>query len=74
MQGHTQLGYIGIDQYGHHYHIEKHPRKELLEQLGRQHANKMYCDLKGGGVRHKGYVIAGLWIDVYRICRWKEGL
>ena len=66
------LGYIGFDQYGQHYRIDKYPRKELLEQLGRKHANKMYVDLKDGGTRHIGYVIAGNWISVYRIGLWKE--
>ena len=69
---HVQLGYLGIDQYGNHYKIDKHPRKELLEELGRKHARKMYVDLKQGGSRHVGYVIAGHWIEVYRICQWKR--
>ena len=69
---HRQLGFLGVDQYGHKYHIQKNPRKELLEQLGRSHAEKMYCDTTNGKTRHKGYVIAGLWIDVYRVCAWKE--
>ena len=68
-----QFGFIGIDQYGNHYTIDKHPRKELLEELGFKHASKMYCDLKSGGVRHKGYVIGNHWINVYRVCQWKEG-
>lgn len=65
------LGYIGIDQYGDHYHIKQHPRKELLEQLGTSHASKMYCDLNNGGTKEKGYVIAGRWIDVYQLHAWK---
>jgi hypothetical protein len=67
-----KLGYIGIDQYGHHYTIEKHPRKELLEQLGSTHADKMYVDTKAGLTKHKGYIISGLWISVYAIHEWKE--
>lgn len=66
-----QLGFMGIDQYGQHYKINKHPRKELLEQLGRQHASKMYVDTVSGKVRHAGYIIAGLWIDIYRVCEWR---
>jgi len=66
------LGYLGIDQYGQHYTIKKHPRKELLEQLGSTHASKMYVDLKSGGSREKGYVISGLWIDVYQVHLWKN--
>ena len=66
------LGYIGIDQYNNHYHIKKHPRKELLDQLGATHASKMYADLKGGGSRETGYVINGHWVDVYSIHQWKD--
>jgi len=68
----TKLGYIGIDQYNNYYVIKKYPRKELLEQLGSKHADKMYVDLKGGGSREKGYIIKGLWIDIYQIHSWKE--
>ena len=66
------LGYIAFDQYGNNYHIKKHPRKELLEQLDRQHAEKMYVDTIDGKVRHIGYVIGGLWLRVNPICSWKE--
>ena len=68
------LGYLGIDQYGQHYHIKKHPREELLDKLGRKHASKMCVDLEGGGYRQKGYVIGGLWIDVlevHNVSKWK---
>lgn len=66
-----KLGYIGIDQYGQHYTLKKHPRKELMEQLGCKHASKMYVDTKSGETRVKGYVIAKHWIDVYEIHEWK---
>jgi hypothetical protein len=62
------MNFIGIDQYGQHYYINKHPRKELLEQLGASHASKMYID---DGV-HTGYVIQNLWIDVFKIKPFKE--
>lgn len=67
------LGFIGIDQYGTHYHIKKHPRKELMEQLGSRSASKMYLDAKEGKCKHVGYVIKRCWISVYRICQWKGG-
>lgn len=66
-----RLGYIGIDQYGQHYHLRKSPRKELLDQIGASRAHKMYCDTARGKVKHKGYVIKGLWIDVYAVHEWK---
>ncbi len=65
------LGYIGIDQYGSHYNIKKHPRKELLEYLDRKHARKMYIDTTTGKAKHVGYVIGNLWINVYAVCEWK---
>ena len=67
-----ELGYIGLDQYGKHYVIKKSPRKELLEYFGVKHADKMYIDTKEGKQKHKGYIIAGNWIDVYRIGEWKS--
>lgn len=68
---HKQLGYLGVDQYGGKYMIKKFPRKELLEQTGFSRADKIYVDTPGGAV-HEGYVIGGLWIEVYRIYQWKE--
>jgi len=59
--------YMGVDQYGDTYHGLKHPRKDLMGRLGSTHADIMYCDLKGGGSRRKGYVIAHRWIDVYEV-------
>lgn len=67
-----QLGYIALDQYGNHYTIQKHPRKELMAKLGATGAAKMYQDTKDGKVRHVGYVIRRHWLDVYRVCEWKE--
>ena len=64
-----KLGYLGIDQYGGRYKIDKYPRKELLAQLGRAHAELMYQDSKNG-TRRAGYVIAGLWISVYEVHEW----
>lgn len=67
-----QVGYIAIDQYGTAYQIgDNPPRKWLLNHFGRQHADKMYCDTKDGKVQHTGYVIAGHWIRVFRVCEWK---
>jgi len=70
---HNQLGYLGIDQYGTHYIIDKHPRKELLVKTGHKHTSKMYRDVKGGAL-HVGYIIADLWIEVFRVCQWKDAV
>lgn len=60
--------YIALDQYGNHFSIKKHPRKELLEHFGRQHADKLYHDnLLTGETEHIGYVIDGHWLSVFRL-------
>ncbi|MFA5382418.1 MAG: hypothetical protein WC356_04575 [Candidatus Micrarchaeia archaeon] len=73
-----KLGYIGIDQYGTSYRGLKYPRKDLLDKLGRKHADKMWADVLHNGVyeknepkrHHIGYIIAGLWIRVYTVYDW----
>ena len=68
------LGYLGVDQYGQCWKIKKHPRKELMEQLGSTGASIMYCDTLGGETRRIGYVISGLWIDVFKVYpAYREG-
>ena len=63
--------YMGVDQYGQYYHGLQHPRKDLLDRLGRKHADKMYRETQDGESRHVGYVIAGCWIDVFEVIPWK---
>ena len=66
------LGYMAIDQYNMTYHIGMNPpRKWLLNHLCRQHAEKMYVDMKDSTSHHTGYVIAGLWLTIYRVGAWK---
>ena len=60
--------FMGVDQWGNTYHnIGPHPRKALLERLGRKKASKMYMDKTDGSYRHVGWVIAGQWISVYEV-------
>lgn len=66
-----KLGYIGIGSNGNHYTILKNPRKELMEQLEVKSAQKMYVDTTDGKTKHKGYVVAGVWIDIYEVHEWK---
>jgi len=71
----TVIGYMAIDQYGQTYRIgDNPPRKWLLEHLGGKHADKMYVDRKDNPreSKHVGYVIAGLWLSVYRILPFKD--
>ena len=56
---------IGVDQDGQIYRRLIHPRKDLLERLGRKHADKIYFD-RGEKTFHCGYLIAGRWVDIYQ--------
>ncbi len=61
------MTYMAIDQYGQTYHdLGRFPRKNLLERLGRSKAAKMYRE-RGNSTLHTGYVIAGLWLTLYRV-------
>ena len=75
VNGERVLGFLAIDQYGEDIRLlePENPRKQLLEKLGRQHADKMYCDLKAGGARHTGYIVAGRWFTLYTVCAWNGG-
>jgi hypothetical protein len=70
------VGYMAIDQYGQTYHLSdcKSPRQALLSRFGAKSASKMYVDLKSGGVRHTGYIIKGLWLSIYSVSIWKDGV
>jgi len=66
------LGFMAIDQYGQTFHLKtKFPRKELLEQFDRTRADKMYQDKQGSEPEHVGYIIAGHWLSVYTVQKWK---
>ncbi len=60
------MQYLARDQYGNTFPIRKYPRKELLKEFNRQHANKMYVD-RSGVSYHIGYVIAGHWLTVWGV-------
>jgi hypothetical protein len=56
--------YIAIDQYGNRVMCRtRHPRKELMAYMGRQHVDKMYV----GDDDHVGYVIGGAWWSLYHV-------
>lgn len=59
--------YMAMDQYGQTYHGLKYPRRDLLNRLNRKHASKMYINDKNGNAVHVGYIITGLWLDVYTV-------
>ena len=65
--------YMAIDQYGRtHPGLGQHPRKELLQRLGRKRAAKMYVDGKDGQSYHCGWIIGGLWLNVYAVTPMRE--
>ena len=64
---------MAIDQYGQTHHaLGEHPRKALLDKLGRQHASKMYVDKTDGRSVHVGYIIAGLWLRIMKVEPWEQ--
>lgn len=67
-----KLGYLGIDQYGNHYTLKKHPRKELVNDhhlAGRIY--KMYNEDRNGNTKHTGYVIGDKWVSIYQVHEFK---
>lgn len=64
--------FIAIDQYGHSVFIKDHPRKELTERHGVQHADKMYRDGKDGQAKHVGYIVSGHWYEVLKLSPLEE--
>jgi len=58
---------LGLDQYGHAYRIVKHPRKELVKQVGGGRVSKMYVDKTDGSVKQIGYVVGDHWIEVFKL-------
>ena len=71
MKTHETISYMATDQYGNTYHDLKHPRKDLMNQLGSQHVDKMYMDTVSGETHHIGYIIAGHWLNVYSVGTFK---
>jgi len=67
------LGIMGIDQYGHHYDGLVNPRKDLMNRLCCQHAEKMYVDsVSTGKPEHIGYIVAGLWVRLFTVSTWNN--
>ena len=66
MKKKTTKCYMATDQYGNTYHNLTHPRKDLIERIGINHADKMYSDTKEGSIQ-VGYVIGSHWCTVYEV-------
>lgn len=59
--------FMAIDQYGQTYHGLVKPRRDLLSRLGRKRASRMFRDTKDGRAVHVGWIIGGLWLEVYEV-------
>ena len=59
--------YMARDQYGQTYHgLKGAPRKALLDLFERKSARRMFIDTSAGA-KHVGWIIAGLWLNVYEV-------
>ena len=67
------MRYMGIDQYGNHFHGLTHPRKDLIDKLGGSSASKMYVDMKDGSTKHVGYVVNTHWVTLYEVKPFERG-
>lgn len=60
--------YMATDQFGNTYHdLGAHPRKELMQRIGKKSARKMYVDSKTGTAKHIGWVIGKHWLTVLEV-------
>ena len=70
-----KLGYIAIGNQGTIHRltdVHKSPRQQLLEKCERQRADKIYEDDRTtGDSYHTGYIVGGVWYNVYEVHQWK---
>lgn len=64
--------YMAVDQYGTTHHGLKHPRKELMQEYGTKHADKMYVNASDGRTLHIGYIIRDHWFTLYEVKRMEQ--
>ena len=55
--------FVAEDQWGNTVWIERYPRKELLEWVGKGDVKKMYI----GNDQHIGYIVGKHWFVVMRL-------
>lgn len=69
------LGYMATSNTGRTVHLDglKHPRKRLLEKLGRKHCQKIYRDnATTDEAEHVGYIVDGEWWSIYEVHSWRH--
>jgi len=67
------LGYMAMGNLGTTIHLtdaKKHPRGQLLRDLGKTHAKKVYSDSKEGVTKHVGYIVGKEWFTLYEVREW----
>lgn len=72
----NELGFLGVDQYGHTYFLTARTagntaRQKLLSMLGATKAIRMFVDGADGETKHIGYIVGRLWITLYTVSEWK---
>lgn len=74
-QAHKQIGWLARDQYGNVHEIfsTNYPRAWLMEYYSVRSARKIYRDRKDGSMRHVGWIVAGHWFSVFRLCSLERG-
>jgi hypothetical protein len=67
-----KLGYMARNQHGDTVHLtdpHKHPRGQLMDKFSVKHAERIYCDFTDGP-KPVGYIVAGLWWEIYEVHSW----
>ena len=68
--GKAMAQYMAIDQYGHTFHdLGPHPRKALMDRIGRRTASRMFVDAADGEAVHIGWIVGTHWLTVYEVQR-----
>lgn len=71
-----KIGYQATGHFGTKLFLnnpDKHPRGQLLEQMGRKHCQKIYQDCPNypNGRKHIGYVVHGEWFTIREVHDWQ---
>ena len=68
-----KLGYLAVGQYRtiELTDARKHPRGQLLRELGISSARNVYIDGNDGKPQHIGYIAAGEWWTIYEVSEWQ---
>ncbi len=62
--------YMAIGNRGTVLHNLRYPRRDILQRMYRNHAEKIWCDRPDGTRQHVGYIVASEWFTVYEVTEW----